>query len=76
KANLAGGDANITAAQATITILQAQRKEADGSVRSLEISRDKSVRDLSFTVLKAPYDGSVGNRSVQEGDRVSPGQRL
>ncbi|MBY5398572.1 HlyD family secretion protein [Rhizobium leguminosarum] len=76
KANLAGGDANITAAQANITILRAQRKEAEGSVRSLEISRDKAVRDLSFTVLKAPYDGIVGNRSVQEGDLVSPGQRL
>ncbi|RFB90252.1 hemolysin D [Rhizobium leguminosarum bv. trifolii] len=76
KANLAGGDANITAAQANITILQAQRKEAEGSVRSLEISRDKAARDLSFTVLKAPYDGIVGNRSVQEGDLVSPGQRL
>ncbi|MGO6673090.1 HlyD family secretion protein [Rhizobium leguminosarum] len=76
KANLAGGDANITAAQANITILRAQRREAEGSVRSLEISRDKAVRDLSFTVLKAPYDGIVGNRSVQEGDLVSPGQRL
>ncbi|MBY3271550.1 HlyD family secretion protein [Rhizobium laguerreae] len=76
KANLAGGDANITAAQANITILRAQRKEAEGSVRSLEISRGKAVRDLSFTVLKAPYDGIVGNRSVQEGDLVSPGQRL
>lgn len=76
KANLAAGDANIAAAQANITILQAQRKEAEGSVRSLEISRDKAARDLSFTVLKAPYDGIVGNRSVQEGDLVSPGQRL
>ncbi|RUM23578.1 HlyD family secretion protein [Rhizobium vallis] len=76
KANLAGGDANIVAAQANIAILEAQRKEAEGSVRSLEISRDKAGRDLSFTVLKAPYDGIVGNRSVQEGDLVSPGQRL
>ncbi|MBB3595358.1 membrane fusion protein (multidrug efflux system) [Rhizobium sp. BK529] len=76
KANLAGGDANIVAAQANIAILEAQRKEAEGSVRTLEIQRDKAARDLSFTVLKAPYDGVVGNRSVQEGDLVSPGQRL
>ncbi|WP_454851846.1 HlyD family secretion protein [Rhizobium binxianense] len=76
KANLVGGDANIKAAEANITILEAQRKEAEGSVRSLEITRDKAARDLSFTVLKAPYDGIVGNRSVQEGDLVSPGQRL
>ncbi|MDR6667551.1 HlyD family secretion protein [Rhizobium sp. 1399] len=76
KANLAGGDANIVAAQANIAILEAQRKEAEGSVRTLEIQRDKAARDLSFTVLKAPYDGVVGNRAVQEGDLVSPGQRL
>jgi membrane fusion protein (multidrug efflux system) len=75
-ANLVGGDANIKAAEANITLIQAQRKEAEGSVRTLEIARDKAARDLSFTVLKAPYDGVVGNRSVQEGDLVSPGQRL
>jgi membrane fusion protein (multidrug efflux system) len=76
KANLVGGDASIKSAQANITILEAQRKEAEGDVRTLELQRDKAARDLSFTVLKAPYDGIVGNRSVQEGDLVSPGQRL
>ncbi|KQQ34491.1 hemolysin D [Rhizobium sp. Leaf306] len=76
KANLVGGDASIKSAQANITILEAQRKEAEGQVRTLELQRDKAARDLSFTVLKAPYDGIVGNRSVQEGDLVSPGQRL
>jgi membrane fusion protein (multidrug efflux system) len=76
KANLVGGDSNIKVAEANVTLLEAQRKEAEGSVRSLEIARDKAARDLSFTVLKAPYDGIIGNRSVQEGDLVSPGQRL
>ena len=75
-ANLVGGDANIKAAEANIALIQAQRKEAEGSVRTLEIARDKAARDLSFTVLKAPYDGIVGNRSIQEGNLVSPGQRL
>ncbi|TIO88731.1 MAG: HlyD family secretion protein, partial [Mesorhizobium sp.] len=37
---------------------------------------DKAQRDLSFTVLKAPYDGVVGNRSVEQGDLVTPGQKL
>lgn len=76
KANLVAGDANIKVAEANVALLQAQRKEAEGSIRTLEIQRDKAARDLSFTVLKAPYDGVVGNRSVQEGDLVSPGQRL
>ena len=76
KANLAGGNAAIASAQANITLLQAQRREAEGTIKQLELARDKAARDLSFTVLKAPYDGIVGNRSVQEGDLVSPGQRL
>ncbi len=75
-ANLVGGEAAIKSAQANITILEAQRNEAESSIRTLELQRDKAARDLSFTVLKAPYDGVVGNRSVQEGDLVSPGQRL
>lgn len=76
RANLAGGEATIVSATANVTLLEAQRKETEGSIRTLELQRDKAARDLSFTVLKAPYDGVVGNRSVQVGDLVSPGQRL
>ncbi|MGI2031019.1 HlyD family secretion protein [Rhizobium panacihumi] len=76
KANLVGGQASIASAKANITILEAQKREAEGQIRGLELQRDKAARDLSFTILKAPYDGVVGNRSVQEGDLVSSGQRL
>ncbi len=76
RANLVGADANIVAAKANITVLQAQRAEAESGIRTLELARDKAARDLGFTVLKAPYDGVVGNVSVQVGDLVSAGQRL
>ncbi|OJF96577.1 HlyD family secretion protein [Pararhizobium antarcticum] len=76
KANLIGGDANIAVASANIAVLQAQRAEAESTIRSLELARDKANRDLAFTVLKAPYDGIVGNLAVQDGDLVSAGQRL
>ncbi len=76
KANLVGADANIVAAKAAITVLEAQRAEAESQIRTLELARDKAERDLGFTVLKAPYDGVVGNVSVQVGDLVSAGQRL
>ncbi len=75
-ANLSGADAAIAAAEASIAVLQAQRSEAEGSLKSLELSRDKAQRDLTFTVLKAPFDGVVGNLAVQKGDLVSAGQRL
>ncbi|MGD9477271.1 HlyD family secretion protein [Shinella sp. G-2] len=76
KANLVGADANIVAAKASIAVLQAQRTESESGIRTLELARAKAERDLGFTVLKAPYDGVVGNISVQVGDLVSAGQRL
>ncbi|MDX8480293.1 HlyD family secretion protein [Mesorhizobium sp. VK24D] len=76
KAALAGADAQITAAQANIGVLEAQRAEQASTLAALQLTRDKAQRDLSFTVLKAPYDGVVGNRSVEQGDLVSPGQKL
>ncbi len=75
-ANLVAGDAAIASAQANIELLQAQRDEAESSVRSLELAVQKAQRDFDFTVLKAPYDGVIGNLSVQVGDLVSAGQRL
>jgi membrane fusion protein (multidrug efflux system) len=76
RANLAGAEANIAAAKANITVLEAQRMEAESTIRSLELARDKADRDLGFTILKAPYDGVIGNVAVQVGDLVSAGQRL
>ncbi|MDG4897065.1 HlyD family secretion protein [Mesorhizobium sp. WSM4976] len=76
KAALVGADAQIAAAQANIGVLEAQRTESASTLASLQLTRDKAERDLSFTVLKAPYDGVVGNRSVEQGDLVSPGQKL
>ncbi|KQR75971.1 HlyD family secretion protein [Rhizobium sp. Leaf341] len=76
RANVLAADATIAAAAANVSVLQAQRAEAESTIRSLELSRDKAQRDLGFTVLKAPYDGVVGNLAVQDGDLVSAGQRL
>ncbi|WP_438751758.1 HlyD family secretion protein [Pararhizobium sp. O133] len=76
KANLIGADAAIATATANIAVLKAQRAEAESTIQSLELAREKAQRDLGFTVLKAPYDGIVGNLAVQDGDLVSAGQRL
>jgi len=75
-ANLVAGDAQIAAAQANIGVLQAQRAEAAGAIKTQELTLEKAERDMGFTVLRAPYDGIVGNMAVQTGDLVSPGARL
>ncbi|MFM2280492.1 MAG: hypothetical protein RLZZ444_2723 [Pseudomonadota bacterium] len=76
RANLAGAESSIGAAEANIAVVTAQRAEAESTIHSLELQLDKARRDLSFTVLKAPFDGVVGNLGVQAGDLVTPGQRL
>jgi len=76
RANLAGAVSNIAAAKANIAVVIAQRAEAASQIRSLELQETKAERDLGFTVLKAPFDGVIGNLAVQTGDLVSPGQRL
>ncbi len=75
-AAVAAGEAGIAVAKANIGLLHAQRAEAESAIRSLDLQREKAERDMSFTTLKAPYDGIVGNVSVREGDLVAPGARL
>lgn len=76
QANVAAGQAQIGSAQAAISVYAAQRAEADGQVKVLEIAAAKAERDLSFTVVKAPFDGVVGNFNVKDGDLVSSSSRL
>ena len=75
-ANVVAGDAQISAAAAQVAVLKGQRAEAEGQLKSLGLTLDKANRDLGFTVLRAPYDGVVGNLAVQTGDLVSGGARL
>ncbi|EEZ10325.1 LOW QUALITY PROTEIN: HlyD family secretion protein, partial [Brucella melitensis bv. 3 str. Ether] len=76
RARLAGVDAQIASAKANISVLEAQYNEAASSTKSLELARDKAARDLSFTSLRAPFDGVIGNLSGKKGDLVAPGQKI
>ncbi len=75
-ANVTRANAQIAAAAANITVLEAQHDEAVSETRSLELARDKARRDLDFTVLRAPFDGVLGNLAGKKGDYVVNGQRL
>ncbi len=76
RAKLAGMDAQIASAKANVAVLDAQYRETASSTRSLELARDKAARDLSFTTLRAPFDGVIGNLSGKKGDLVAPGQKI
>jgi membrane fusion protein (multidrug efflux system) len=68
--------AAVESSAASVDVLKAQQEEAARTVRQLQTSLAKAERDLSFTVIRAPFSGVVGNRAVQVGDYVQPTQRL
>jgi membrane fusion protein (multidrug efflux system) len=71
-----GAQAAVEAAEVNVQVLKAQQEEAARTLKELNTALAKAERDLSFTVIKAPMDGVVGNRAMQVGDYVQPGQRL
>jgi len=76
EANTIRADAQIENAEANIAVLQAQYKEAESLLNSLRLERGKAARDLSFTVIRAPFDGIIGNMVGKKGDFVVSGQKL
>ncbi len=75
-AAVANAQAAVTSADAAIDVLKAQRVEAEKVRAELVTTLARADRDLGFTIVRAPFDGVVGNKSVQPGQYVQPGGRL
>ena len=75
-ASVQAAEAALESATANVGVIQAQQEEARRTLKQSETSLAKSERDLAFTVIRAPFDGVIGNRAVQIGDYVQPTQRL
>jgi len=69
-AAVANATATVTAAQAAMDVLQAQKVEAQKVKGELQTVLDKANRDLSFTTIRAPFDGVVTARYVDPGTLI------
>ena len=69
KANLAAADAGLQSARARAQAAQAADAAAAAELRDAQ-------RQLADTVIAAPADGRIGNKSVETGNRVKAGQTL
>ena len=76
QAAVKAAEAAQASAEANLTVLNAQVKEAEGVRAELQTNVDKALLDLSYTTVKAAFDGIVGNKAVQVGQYVQPGTRL
>ena len=64
------------AARDNVEVTKAQQAEARAQLAELQTSLAKAERDLDFTSVRAPVDGTFSNRIVNTGDFIQAGQRL
>ena len=64
------------AAQTNVEVTRAQQAEAEAQLAELKTSLAKAERDLDFTNVRSPVEGTFSNRLVNTGDFVAVGQRL
>ena len=76
RAQVKANEASIDTSTANVALLKSQRAQAETALKELDVALAKAQRDLSFTTIVSPFDGYVGNKSVQVGDYVAPGKRL
>ncbi|SCM71299.1 Multidrug resistance efflux pump [uncultured Pleomorphomonas sp.] len=76
RAAVASAEAAVAVAEANIEVLKAQKAESEATGKTLQTAVDKARRDLSFTEIRAPVDGVVGNKALEVGTYVTPGQQL
>lgn len=76
EANVKSAQAASAAARANVDVLGAQQAEGRRVAAELQMAVEKAERDLSFTEIRAPVDGVIGNKAVEVGTFVQPGARL
>ena len=68
--------AAYSAARDGVEVTRAQQDEARAQLAELQTQLAKAQRDLDFTYVRAPVDGTFSNRLVNQGDFIQAGQRL
>jgi membrane fusion protein (multidrug efflux system) len=75
-AGVKSAQAAYDAARDNVEVTRAQQSEARAQLAELQTSLAKAERDLDFTSVRAPVEGTFSNRLVSTGDFIQAGQRL
>jgi membrane fusion protein (multidrug efflux system) len=68
--------ATLQAAQRQLDVIDTLRQQAEAAVAQAGADRDVADLNLSYTELRAPMDGTVGNRSARPGAFANVGAQL
>jgi len=76
QASLDSAQASLDAARRQLDVLRAQRSATEAAVKADKAQLEQARLNLSYTQIRAPVDGMVGERSVQVGNYVGAGTTL
>ena len=76
QAKLDSDKAGIASAEKQIAVLQAQLAQARATLAQQQANEHQAELNLSYTTITAPFDGTVGVRTLQVGQYVQPGTQL
>jgi membrane fusion protein, multidrug efflux system len=76
RASHASAAAALDGAKANLDVLKAQKDEAVRQRNEFVTTLEMAERNLSFTRVLAPFDGTIGNKAAEVGNLVQPGTRL
>ena len=76
QASLDSAEASLDAARRQLDVLRARRSATEATVKADEARLEQARLNLSYTQIRAPIDGMVGERSVQVGNYVGPSTTL
>ncbi|MGS4347262.1 HlyD family secretion protein [Myroides odoratus] len=63
-------------ALAKIEDIKTQKSAASAEIKKREASLAKDELNLGYTVIRAPYTGRIGKKTIQEGQLIQTGQTL
>ena len=79
KQAVAAGDkarAALLAAERQLDVIDTQKQQAEAALAGAVADRDTARLNLSYTELRAPIDGTIGNRSARTGAYATAGAQL
>ncbi len=79
KKALAGAEkarATLDAAERQLDVIDTQKQQTQAALEAALADRDTAGLNLDYTELRAPFDGTVGNRSARTGAFAGVGSQL
>jgi membrane fusion protein, multidrug efflux system len=76
EAQLAENRAQARAAEHQLAVLEAQLAQSKATIAAQRATLDAAQLNLSYTTIRAPQDGVVGQRQVKPGQLVGVGSQL